>query len=228
MTYERKDHPVISPSILSADFAFLADSITAVRPATDRIHVDCMDGHFVPNLTIGPPVVKSLRPHTDAYLDCHLMCSKPDVLIDPFVDAGADAITVHVELENIDELLAKIKDSGVDVGITFNPDTPFSAVEPYLADVDILLFMSVFPGFGGQKFIPEVLDKVREAAKYRSEQDLDLIFTIDGGINTDTIGAAAGAGCDVFVAGSAVFHSTDPLETVRKLQEIAHSHVETP
>lgn len=223
MPYSLSDRPVISPSILSADFAHLAESIATIRPGTDRIHVDCMDGHFVPNLTIGPPVVKSLRPYTDAYLDCHLMCTRPDVLIDPFVAAGADAITVHIELDNIDELLAAIKASGVDVGITFNPDTPFSAVEPYMADVDILLFMSVYPGFGGQSFIPEVLDKVKEADQYRKTKGLDTIFTIDGGINVDTIASAAQAGCDVFVAGSAVFGSTDPLETVRKLKEIAHS-----
>ncbi len=221
MKYEKKDYPVISPSILSADFAYLADSIAKVRPATDRIHVDCMDGHFVPNLTIGPPVVKSLRKYTDAYLDCHLMCSKPDVLIEPFIDAGADAITVHVELDNCSEMIDKIRQYGVDVGVTFNPDTPFSAVEPYLDRVDILLFMSVFPGFGGQKFIPEVLEKAQLAHDFRVKNGLDIVFTIDGGINTETIEQAAKAHLDVFVAGSAVFGSPDPLQSVRQLQEQA-------
>ncbi len=223
MSSNLQHHPLISPSILSADFAYLADAIAGVRGETNRIHVDCMDGHFVPNLTIGPPVVKSLRPHTDAYLDCHLMCTKPDVLIAPFVEAGADAITVHVELDNVDQLLTQISDAGVDVGLTFNPDTPFSAVEPYMDRIDILLFMSVFPGFGGQKFIPEVLDKVREAVDYRKKHNLDIIFTIDGGINKDTVADAARAGCDVLVAGSAVFHSQDPAATIRELHDITDS-----
>jgi len=217
--------PIISPSILSADFAFLANAVNEVTPATNRIHVDCMDGHFVPNLSIGPLVVKSLRPHTDAYLDCHLMCSKPEILIEPFVDAGADAITVHVELENIDEILKKIKDSGVDVGLTFNPDTPFSAVEPYMDQIDILLFMSVFPGFGGQKFIPEVLNKVTEAVEYRRKHNQDIVFTIDGGINKDTVRQAAKAGCDVLVAGSAVFGSPNPCAAVKELEELAKAGV---
>lgn len=216
-------HPKIAPSILSADFAYLADAVDGVTKATDRIHVDCMDGHFVNNLTIGPPVVKSLRPHTSAYLDCHLMCTDPDVLIDAFVDAGADAITVHVELDNVDEMLEKIRKAGVDVGLTFNPDTPFSAVQPYMDRIDILLFMSVYPGFGGQKFIPEVLNKVAQAVEYRSEHDLNIIFTIDGGINKETIAQAAKAGCDVMVAGSAVFHSADPAATVKELEDIASS-----
>lgn len=220
MTTSLPRKPLISPSILSADFAYLADAVASVRGETNRIHVDCMDGHFVPNLTIGPPVVKSLRPHTDAYLDCHLMCTKPEVLIDAFVEAGADAITVHVELDGVSDMLDKIKKAGVDVGLTFNPDTPFSAVEPYMDRIDILLFMSVFPGFGGQKFIPEVLDKVHEAVKYRQDHNLDIIFTIDGGINKDTAAEAARAGCDVLVAGSAVFHSQDPAGTIRELHDI--------
>lgn len=214
-------YPIISPSILSADFAFLGDAISRVTKVTNRIHVDCMDGHFVPNLTIGPPVVKSLRPHTDAYLDCHLMCTKPDILIEPFVQAGANAITVHVELENVESLLDQIRSLGVDVGLTFNPDTPFSAVQPYLHKVDILLFMSVFPGFGGQKFIPEVLKKVVQANEFRNDNNLDIVYTIDGGINKDTIASAAQAGCDVLVAGSAVFHSDDPAQAVRDLETIA-------
>ncbi len=221
MSQNKAQFPVISPSILSADFAFLANAVNEVTPAANRIHVDCMDGHFVPNLSIGPLVVKSLRPHTDAYLDCHLMCSKPDILIQPFVDAGADAITVHVELDNVSDLIDQIKDTGVDVGLTFNPDTPFSAVEPYMDKIDILLFMSVFPGFGGQKFIPEVLNKVTEAVEYRRKHNQDIVFTIDGGINKDTVGVAAKAGCDVLVAGSAVFGSPNPCASVKELEELA-------
>ncbi len=221
MTNTQPQYPIISPSILSADFAHLANAVDEVTPATSRIHVDCMDGHFVPNLTIGPAVVKSLRPYTKSYLDCHLMCSKPEILIEPFVEAGADAITVHVELENVGEMLKKIKDSGVDVGLTFNPDTPFSAVEPYMEDIDILLFMSVFPGFGGQKFIPEVLNKVSEALEYRRKHNRDIVFTIDGGINKETAAQAAKAGCDVLVAGSAVFGSPNPCVAVKELEELA-------
>lgn len=221
MKASKIDHPVVAPSILSADFGYLADAVATVTQATSRIHVDCMDGHFVPNLTIGPPVVKSLRRHTEAYLDCHLMCTKPEILIDSFVQAGADAITVHVELENVGELINQIRKAGIDVGLTFNPDTPFSEVKPYMDKIDILLFMSVFPGFGGQKFIPEVLNKVSQAVEYRSEHNLDIIFTIDGGINKETVASAAKAGCDVLVAGSAVFHSDDPAATVRELEGIA-------
>lgn len=221
MKAQKIDHPVVSPSILSADFGHLADAVAGVTEATNRIHVDCMDGHFVPNLTIGPPVVKSLRQHTEAYLDCHLMCTNPEILIDSFVKAGADAITVHVELDNVSQLLDQIRKFGIDVGLTFNPDTPFSDVEPYMDKIDILLFMSVFPGFGGQKFIPEVLNKVSQAVEYRSEHNLDIVFTIDGGINKETVASAAKAGCDVLVAGSAVFHSDDPAATVRELEGIA-------
>ena len=222
MSGETKN-PIISPSILSADFAYLGEAVNKVRPGTNRIHVDCMDGHFVPNLTIGPPVVKSLRPHTDAYLDCHLMCSKPDVLIEPFAQAGADSITVHVELENISDLLDQIAKSGTDVGITFNPDTPFSAIKPYLDRVNTVLFMSVFPGFGGQKFIEGVLEKVKEADIYRKENNLDLTFTIDGGINMETAKQAYKAGCDVLVAGSAVFGASDPLQAIYDLHAEATS-----
>ncbi|MFN8015158.1 MAG: ribulose-phosphate 3-epimerase [Acidimicrobiia bacterium] len=212
---------VISPSILSADFAHLADAVHSVESQTNRIHFDTMDGHFVPNLSIGPLVLKSLRPYTDSYMDCHLMCSNPEILIEPFVEAGADAITVHAELDNVGEMLDLIRKSGVDVGIVLNPDTPFSKVKPYMDKIDILLFMSVYPGFGGQKFIPEVLSKVVEAVEYREQMDLDVTFTIDGGINKETIGQAAKAGCDVMVAGSAVFHSQDPAATVKELKEIA-------
>lgn len=220
-----KSGPVIAPSILSADFAYLGQAIEKVLPATNRIHVDCMDGHFVPNLTIGPPVVKSIRKHSDAYLDCHLMCTKPEILLEPFVKAGANAITVHVELENVSDLLEQIRNLNVDVGLTFNPDTPFSAVEPYMDRIDILLFMSVFPGFGGQKFIPETLNKVSEAVQNRRKHNHDIVFTIDGGINKETIALVAKAGCDVMVAGNAVFGEPDPFVAVRELEEIAKANL---
>ena len=223
MDEKLREKIVVSPSILSADFAYLGDAISNVTQVTDRIHVDVMDGHFVSNLTIGPPVVKSLRKHTQAYLDCHLMVTNPEVLIDAFVTAGASAITVHVELDHVSELLEQIRESGVDVGISFNPDTPFSKIQPFMDRIDILLFMSVFPGYGGQSFIPEVLNKVVEAVDYRKEHNLDVVFTIDGGINKETAMKAALAGSDVLVAGNAVFGQVDPKAAVVELEEIANN-----
>lgn len=216
-----KRTPLIAPSILSADFANLAQALATVDSATDRIHVDVMDGHFVPNLTIGAPVVKSLRPNTQSFLDCHLMCTKPEILIEDFVKAGADAITIHVEIGNTKQYIDQIKSLGVYVGISLNPDTPYEAIEEFLPDVDIVLFMSVFPGFGGQSFIPEVLDKVAKADAYRKVHNLDIILEIDGGINPETIAQAAYAGCDVYVAGNAVFNTADPAQAIRDLESIA-------
>lgn len=213
--------PLIAPSILSADFANLANALSTVDSATDRIHVDVMDGHFVPNLTIGAPVVKSLRPNTKAFLDCHLMCTKPEILIEDFVKAGADSITVHVEIGKTQDYIKQIKDLGVYVGLSLNPDTPFESVKDFMKDVDVILFMSVFPGFGGQSFIPEVLDKVRQADQYRKENNIDIVLEIDGGINLETIGEAAKAGCDVFVAGNAVFNTPDPAAAIKALEENA-------
>lgn len=213
--------PLIAPSILSADFANLAAALASVDKATDRIHVDVMDGHFVPNLTIGAPVVKSLRPNTQAFLDCHLMCTKPEILIEDFVKAGTDAITIHVEIGNTKEYIQQIKDLGVYVGLSLNPDTPFESIKEFMNDVDIILFMSVYPGFGGQSFIPEVLDKVRLADKYRKDNNLDLVLQIDGGINLETIGEAAKSGCDVFVAGNAVFNTDNPAGAIKDLEEQA-------
>jgi ribulose-phosphate 3-epimerase len=213
--------PVIAPSILSADFANLANAIETIDKATDRIHVDVMDGHFVPNLTIGAPVVKSMRKYTESFLDCHLMCTKPEILIEPFVEAGANAITIHVEIGNTKELIKQIKDLGVYVGISLNPDTPFEEIEPFLGDIDIILFMSVFPGFGGQSFMPEVLDKVEATNLYRKENNLDFVIQIDGGINDSTIEQAAKSGIDVYVAGNAVFNAEDPVNAIRDLEALA-------
>ena len=150
----------IAPSILAADFAHLADHIARVGDEADRLHVDCMDGHYVPNLSIGPPVVQSLRAATSLYLDCHLMIANPGDLLDAFARAGADGITVHVEVGDTDSLVGRIGDLGCKVGLTFEPDTPFAAVEPWLDRIDTLLVMSVKTGFGGQPFIPAVLDKL--------------------------------------------------------------------
>jgi len=211
----------IAPSILSADFAELAKEVERVAPEADLLHVDVMDGHFVPNLTIGPPVVAALRKHTDLHLHCHLMVDNPAVLLDDFVEAGADGITVHVELGDPRPLLDRIRARHVKVGLTHNPDTPVDAVLPYLDEIDVLLFMSVHPGWGGQAFIPEVLDKVRVARRLVDQGELDVRLEIDGGINVETAPAAAAAGADTLVAGSAIFHADDPVAAAREIREAA-------
>ena len=208
----------LAPSLLAANPLNLEEGIRNINEFADILHLDVMDGHFVPNLTIGAPVVKSLRSYTTSFLDCHLMCTKPEILIEDFVKAGADAITVHVEIGNTKEYIDQIRSLGVFVGISLNPDTPFSAIEEFLSYVDIVLFMSVYPGFGGQSFIPEVLEK---ANQYRIENNLDLVLQIDGGINKETISVAAKSGIDVFVAGNAVFNSPDPAAEINRLEDIA-------
>jgi ribulose-phosphate 3-epimerase len=211
----------IAPSILSADFAQLAQEVERVQAEADLLHVDVMDGHFVPNLTIGPPVVASLRKHTDLFLHCHLMVERPQVLLEDFAAAGADEITVHVEVGSPRATFARIRDLGVGVGLTSKPDTPFDAVEPYLDEIDVLLVMSVYPGWGGQAFIPESLDKVRIARRLADERNLDLRIEIDGGINVETAPLAAEAGVDTLVAGSAVFGADDPAAAARRIREAA-------
>lgn len=211
----------IAPSILAADFAHLADHIARVGDEADLLHVDCMDGHYVPNLTIGPPVVASLRKATDHYLDCHLMIANPWDLLDAFADAGADGITVHVEVGRTDELLGRIRERGVRAGLTLEPATPFAAVEPYLDRIDTLLVMSVKTGFGGQSFIPEVLDKVRAARELRDARGWSFEIEIDGGIKVETAPAAAAAGVDILVAGTAVFGHDDPRAAARAIRDAA-------
>jgi ribulose-phosphate 3-epimerase len=211
----------LSPSILSADFARLGDEVTTVAPAADLLHVDVMDGHFVPNLTIGPPVVAALRRHTDLFLDCHLMVDNPGVLLSDFADAGAGRCIVHVELGDPRPLFDDLRDRKVGVGLAVNPETPFEAAEPYLADIDLLLIMSVHPGWGGQSFIADVLDKVRAARQVIDTRDLPVEIEIDGGIHTETAPLAASAGVDILVAGSAIFGADDSLAAARALREAA-------
>jgi ribulose-phosphate 3-epimerase len=211
----------LAPSILAADFAHLADEVERVAAESERLHVDCMDGHYVPNLTIGPPVVASLRKATDLYLDCHLMVANPGDLLEAFAEAGADGITVHVEIGDTDALLERIRALGCQVGITLEPATPFDAVAPYLDRVDTLLVMSVKTGFGGQAFIPEVLDKVRAARARIDAEGLACVIEIDGGINPETGALAARAGVDILVAGTAVFGQPDPAAAAREIRAAA-------
>jgi ribulose-phosphate 3-epimerase len=208
----------IAPSILAADFANLAADIARVAPEADLLHVDCMDGHYVPNLTIGPPVVKALRKHTDLFLDCHLMVDNPHVLLRAFADAGADGCTVHIELGDPRPLFEEIRTLGMRVGLSLEPETPFAAVAPFLAEIDMLLVMSVHTGFGGQPFIPEALEKVREARRIIDEAGLPVEIEIDGGIKVDNAHLAVDAGADILVSGTGIFRADDPIAAMRQMR----------
>jgi ribulose-phosphate 3-epimerase len=211
----------VLPSILSADFAALARAIDLVAPETDSLHVDVMDGHFVPNLTIGPPVVADINRHTDLTLDCHLMMTNPGQYLEAFRDAGADGCTVHVEIGGTAALIADMRRLGLRVGLAANPDTAFDVFAPFLGSVDLMLVMTVFPGFGGQHFMADVLPKVKETSAAIRQHGWPTVVQVDGGIAADTIEAVAQAGATEFVAGHAVFDSTDPAAATRHLRELA-------
>ncbi len=198
---------LIAPSILSADFAELGNEIRAVVDAgADLIHVDVMDGHFVPNITIGPLVVEAARRVTDKPLDVHLMISNPDDYIEKFAQAGADWITVHVEAcTHLQRTVARIRESGLQAGVVLNPATSLQTLDYILDDVDLVMIMSVNPGFGGQSFIPATLDKIRSLRSMITERGLDIGIEVDGGVSPETIGVIAEAGANIFVAGSAVY-----------------------
>jgi ribulose-phosphate 3-epimerase len=212
----------IAPSILSADFSRLGEEIRAVEKAgADLIHVDVMDGHYVPNITIGPGVVSSLRKTTSLPFDVHLMIDDPDRYIDAFVDAGSNVITVHAEaVTHLHRTVQYIQAKGARAGVSLNPSTPLSCVEEILPDIDLLLIMTVNPGFGGQKFISGMLPKIRKARELAQARGLRMAIEVDGGVTTENIGTLADAGADIFVAGAAVFGSPSYSETIGRMRAI--------
>lgn len=216
---EKKSQGILSPSILAADFSQLGAEIADVEKHVDWIHLDVMDGHFVPNLTLGPGIVKSLRKLTTLPFDCHLMVTDPENWIDPFADAGADILTVHVETtpEKLPAILKKIRDRGCHPGITLNPATPAKALAPYLDWVDLVLVMSVNPGFTGQKFMESSLQKTAEIAAMRGQRK--FLIEVDGGISKTNIGSIRKAGADAFVAGASIFFSKDRLASIKELRQ---------
>jgi ribulose-phosphate 3-epimerase len=213
---------MIAPSILSADFARLGDDVRAVLDAgADIVHFDVMDNHFVPNLTIGPLICEALRDYgIEAPIDVHLMVEPVDRIIPDFAKAGASYITFHPEASrHIDRSLALIRDEGCKAGLVFNPATPLDCLQYVIDKVDMVLLMSVNPGFGGQKFIPSALDKLREARKIIDDSGLEIRLEIDGGVKVDNIGEIAAAGADTFVAGSAIFGSDDYAATIAAMKD---------
>lgn len=210
----------IAPSILSADFAKLGAEIQEVEAAgADWIHVDVMDGHFVPNITIGPLVVEAIRPVTKLPLDVHLMIENAEQYVETFAQAGADYITVHVEASpHLHRTIQMIRNAGAKPGVVLNPHTPIEAILPILSEVDLVLFMTVNPGFGGQAFIPEVLDKVSALRAIIDDKGYDIDIEIDGGINEETIQDAVRAGANVFVAGSAIFNKEDRAKALQGIR----------
>jgi ribulose-phosphate 3-epimerase len=216
----------IAPSILSADFAHLADEIRkAEKGGADLLHVDIMDGHFVPNITLGPPVVSSIRKITDLPLDAHLMIEQPARYIDEFVQAGANWISVHLEADvHLNRTIRSIQDQGVRAGVALNPGTPISMLEEILPEVDFVLVMSVNPGFGGQKFIPSTLQKIRKLREIIASNGYRARIEVDGGIGPSNLRDVISVGAEVVVAGSAIFGAPDIIEAVRGLRQIAESY----
>tara|TARA_Y100000741_G_scaffold314551_1_gene259977 strand:+ start:327 stop:992 length:666 start_codon:yes stop_codon:yes gene_type:complete len=208
----------LAPSVLSADFGDLRGAMDICKKGGAHwIHIDVMDNQFVPNLTIGPPVVKSLRKHTDKFLDVHMMVVNPEKLVEPFARAGADGITFHIEAtDNPDEVISLIKSTGKQVGISLKPGTPLSTIEPYLDKVDLVLIMSVEPGFGGQGYLEGSSEKIKELKLRLNEMCLDrVIIEVDGGVKLNNMKEIVDAGADVLVAGSAVFGEQDPIQTIK-------------
>jgi ribulose-phosphate 3-epimerase len=214
----------VAPSILAADFAHLADEVDEVAPAVPLLHVDVMDGHYVPNIALGQPVVASLRKATTLPLDCHLMIADPRTYAPQFVALGAESVTFHPEVEDEPvELVHHLHELGAEVGVALHPSVSLASVEELLPHVDLLLVMTVVPGFGGQAFLPEVLPKIAAAAAWRREHGLGYRIQVDGGITVETIEPAARAGADTFVAGSSVFGAADRVAAARRLLAVAEA-----
>lgn len=213
---------MLAPSILSADFSKLGEEIKAVEKCgIDFIHVDIMDGHFVPNLTIGPAVVNSIRKITSLPFSVHLMIDNPALFIKPFANAGGDYITIHVEVDNdLPKIIQDIKSLGKKAGVAINPDTNISKLKPIFTIVDLILVMSVNPGFGGQEYIPHTLNKITEIKKERERRGLQFLIEVDGGVKVDNIDKFSSAGADIIVSGSGIFHQKDYAATIKKMKSI--------
>ena len=210
----------IAPSLLAADFADLGDEVTRIEPHVDMLHLDIMDGHFVPNISFGMPVIKSLRSRTSLLFDCHMMTTNPDVYFDELREVGGDLAMIHIEaISDPTAAALKARAAGLGFGLVLNPPTPFAAIEPFMELADMVLVMSVHPGFGGQSFMPEVLVKTESARKWVDEHGLSVDIQIDGGINPETARLAGQAGANVFVAGTAIFRADDPVAAINRLRQ---------